>query len=580
MSARQISSAIFFFLLPGMAAGWLLAAGGLRFGHDPAVAGVLFGAFSLAGALAGRWLLRDKRLLGAGLLLLPVIPFFSMRGIFPAISFAFAVLAVRPIRQGNRLLFQTGVLLAVIAGLAAGSRWLTDLLILKSALMLLLPAMAHLLSEGVPHRKSTCTLAVLAGLSLLLLPAKWSTLPLHTLPWGESADLRKTEESTWIRIGDRSYTLPRDLERRMPDLLTAALQPRAERVHALVIGEAPGSAAAHLQQMHWIGKVENRVLLTGLADLFRPGQERSHLIFIQELPGSMPGARDLLFQCILSFFLAPGGVAAAPAEYRITDENFHAIDLPGSGGRMRLWAAKDTPFAATFAQLEERWEERNETLSDIRLTGVMETLYRLRPAEQEFHHPVRSPMDRMLQKVRHYLPPAGLCLTGIVLFLLGICWFSRSPRYGENFAIYVHGTGCMLGLLTLLQAAGKYQLVIPAVPLMALFGLIAIAMPCRGENPGKTRIPAMVCAALAGGMVLYNWPVEVYLQQGVPGSLLAILLVSGMLLAAPALKFGSIHKGGESARYLHFAGLLTGAILSLLAPHWAKGVAALLLLAA
>ena len=52
-----------------------------------------------------------------------------------------------------------------------------------------------------------------------------------------------------IRIGNRIYQFPRDLDRNMPDLLTASLQPETENIRALVLEEAPSNAEMHLREL-------------------------------------------------------------------------------------------------------------------------------------------------------------------------------------------------------------------------------------------------------------------------------------------------------------------------------------------
>ena len=580
MRFRKILHAFAGFLLPGLAAGWLLSSCALQFSDDPVLCGVFFSSFALAGAITGRWLFRNDQSLAIGLLCLMALPVFNFRWLFPGIAFAFAVFAVRPIRTVNRQLFQAGVLAAVITALAAGGQYLGAALPAKICFALLLPAAAMLTNGRKGKRKVTAAFAVLACMSVLCLPWKQPAAAPYILPWGESAAIIKTEKNTTIRIGSRIYHLPEALERNQPDLLTAALQPVAENIQVLVIGEVPGNAASYLEQLPWVAGVESIVCLPNIPDLDKMQKKVYELIFIQELPGSTLAAKNMFFSRIMRSMMAFDTVLAAPAEYTANLPGCRSALLPGSGGRIRLWAEDITPLADTFSKLEARLEKRNPAQTEISFTGLMQTLYELRPAEPGPVQRNATPLEKALAKLRKFLQKSRLILPAAILFLLGICWFSRSPRYGENFAVFVHGTACMFCLMTILQAAGKYQLLLPTIPLMIFFGLMATALPHRSERAGKWRIPAIICAAIAGGILLPDFTGKFLTQAHTPAWAAGTILLPALLLLAPALRFGCIHKGGESARYLHFAGLLAGALLSLAAPEWAALPAALLLFAA
>ncbi|MBO5688280.1 MAG: hypothetical protein J6S73_00020, partial [Lentisphaeria bacterium] len=231
MKIRQILHAAVFFLLPGMTAGWLLAAGALRFFDDPAVTGVIFAGAALAGALTGRYLSARKLLAGAGLLCLLALPVFRMHGLFPAVSFALGVFAIQPVRPVHRRFFQVGVWLTVSLGLLAGGAYLVNMYLAKIALSLLLPAISTL-GAGKTFRRVTGTLFFLAGLILLLLP--WTTPAAITLPRGETAAFWQSGDSAMLRLGNRIYRLPEDMDRQKPDLLIAALQVQTGNPCALV----------------------------------------------------------------------------------------------------------------------------------------------------------------------------------------------------------------------------------------------------------------------------------------------------------------------------------------------------------
>ncbi len=580
MNIRQIFHALACFLLPGLATGWMLAAGALQFSSDLVVSSVIFSAFALAGAVTGRWLFRNDRSLAIGLLCLMALPVFSFRWIFPGTAFAFAVFAVRPIRTVNRQLFQTGALASTAAALAVGGQWLGTMFPVKICLFLLLPAAAALLAADRPGRKITASLAYLAGLALLLLPWQQPTAASYILPRGESASLMKSDKKAVLRIGSRIYQLPRDLDRNLPDMMTAALQPQAANLHVLVLEEAPSNAVLSLRKLPWVDYAENKTLFPNLPGLDELKQDQYDLIFIQELPGSTQEARNMLLRRILQTMLTPGGVLAAPAEYTANTTGFHSAPLPGSGGRIRIWAENSTPLADTFSKLEARMKMRNPGQDENKFTGIMQTLYELRPVEPAPEQRSATPLEKSLYKLRYYLQKTWLLLPASVIFLLGICWFSRSPRYGENFAVFVHGTACMLCLLTVLQEAGKYQLLLPTMPLAAMFGLIAVALPHRSGRARKWMIPAILCAAIAGAAVFADLPSFLPEKYGMPEWLTGAMLLPALFLLSPAVRFGCVHKGAESARYLHFAGLLAGTLLMLSAPRWAALLAALLLFAA
>ena len=470
--------------------------------------------------------------------------------------------------------------MAVIMGAAAGSQWLAAVAAAKIALALLIPAISVLNTAGITHKKITRLLAFLTGLILLCLPWPPAAASFGSpLPWGETAEPKKTADNRAIfRVGNRIYQLPEDLDRNMPDLLTAALQPQMEKLCVLVISELPSQAAVHLQKLHWVEKTERLTLLAGTQELFRD-RKKYDLIFIQELPGRTPAAGNPLFCYILKNMLNPEGVLAAPAEYSCDLPEYHAKLLPGSGGRIRIWSKVGIPLADSFDKLEKALEKRNAGLAESNLSGIMQTLYELRPPELKLRCSPHHTVTRYLKKIGHYLPETFILLPGILILLLGICWLSRSPRYGENLAIFVHGAACMLCLLTLLQAAEKYQFFLSAIPLGAFFGFIALALPHRSPRSRPQCLAAMLCAALAGTVMLAV-PLEKLAGYGVPGILPAAVLLPGIFLLASALRCGSTHNGSESTRYLHFAGLLTGAVLSILTPHWAVLLTALLLFAA
>ena len=579
MNFRQTIRSIFCFFLPGIAAGSLLASETIPGGNALPFNGVIFAAFALAGAVAGRWLFRNENLLGAGLLCLMALPLFGIRAEFPASAFAFGIFAVRPIRPGNRLFFQAGVLTGVVLILALGSGFAGSTTVQHLCYLFLLPAASALLTTKIPFRKTAMFFTLLIGMPLFCFP--WYTpvkQPIH-LPWGESAQFLKGEK-TMIRIGNRIYQFPRDLDRNMPDLLTASLQPETENIRALVLEEAPSNAELHLREFPWIHQVEKRSFFTDLPQLLQEEQEYYDLIFVQELPGSTQPARDMLLTRISCSYLAPDGVIAAPADYSIHAEDMQTVYLPGSGEKIRLWAKSTVPLADTFPKLEERLKSRNVSPAENNFSGMLETLYELRPEELNREIHVHTPLAKGLAKLQQILQNYRLILPAVVILLMSICWFSRSPRYGENFAVFVHGTACMLLLQTLLLEAEKYQLLLPAIPLAALFGLIAIALPHRSEHGRKGMITAVVCSLLAGGFFLTGIPAEILEKSTTPLWLAGAMLLPPLFLLAPAMQSGCIHKGGEAARYLHFAGLLAGALLFFAAPPWAVLLTAVLLLTA
>ena len=57
MNIRKIIHALLCFFLPGITAGWIFSVKIFPYGHDLVVGSVIFSAFALAGAVAGRWLL-------------------------------------------------------------------------------------------------------------------------------------------------------------------------------------------------------------------------------------------------------------------------------------------------------------------------------------------------------------------------------------------------------------------------------------------------------------------------------------------------------------------------------------------
>ena len=582
MNIRKIIHALLCFFLPGITAGWIFSVQIFPYGHDLVVGSVIFSAFALAGAVAGRWLLKSKTMLGFALLSLSALPIFNTQVLFAGTAFAFAVFAVRPVRPVNRLFFQAGVVFAVLMALSEAVHWAWLHTWTCLSLALLLPATASLLSTASTCRKTTYILTCITGLILLALPWKAPAGLQKNMPWGEQVVFncsQRPEQPSRLRIGYRRYQLPRDLERNMPDLVPAALQSSAENLRIFVLGELPSSARRHLQNYpEWIEEIHTGSLITENDCLSRKPQNPYDLIFIHELPGNTE-AGNLCLLRLQRTMLAPGGILTAPANYTLNDPDFHAIPLPGSAGRFRVWAEKTTPLAATFSELETRLAARSGSAAGS-LSGIMQTLYELRPDEPDHHNPDRTPLARCVQYMRKILQKSRLIFPGAVLLLLGICWFSRSPRYGDNFAIFVHGTACMLGLITILQTAGKYQLILPSMPLTVFFGLIATALPHRSERARKWRIPAMICMAMTGWMLFTGVCGEFLTRPHLPEWTAAAVLLPTLFLMAPALRFGCIHKGGESARYLHFAGLLAGSLLALASPEWAALLAAVLLLAA
>ena len=582
MNIRKIIHALLCFFLPGITAGWIFSVKIFPYGHDLVVGSVIFSAFALAGAVAGRWLLKSKTMLGFALLSLLILPIFSTQILFAGTAFAFAVFAVRPVRPVNRLFFQAGVLFAVIIALTESVTLARIHIWTSFSLALLLPATASLLSTASTCRKTTYILTCITGLILLALPWKAPAGLQKNMPWGEQVVLIRSqhpEQSTQLRIGNRQYQLPRDLERDMPDLLTAALQSSAENVRVFVLGEVPDRAKPYLQKYpEWIEEIQTGFLATDQDVLSVTPQNPCDLIFVHELPGNTE-AGNLCLLRLQRTILAPGGILTAPTKYTLNNPDFRSILLPGSAGRFRVWAEKTTPLAAAFSELETRLAARGGSTAGS-LSGIMQTLYELRPAEPDHQITDRTPLARGIQYIQGILQKSRLVLPGAVLLLLGICWFSRSPRYGDNFAIFIHGTACMLGLITILQMAGKYQLLLPTIPLTVFFGLIAMALPHRSEHARKWRIPAMICMAAAGWMLFTGVCGEFLTRPDIPEWTAGVLLLPTLFLMAPALRFGSIHKGGESARYLHFAGLLAGSLLALAAPEWTALLTALLLLAA
>ena len=123
MNIRQTIHARLCFFLPGITAGWIFSVEFFPYGHDPVVGSVIFSAFALAGAIAGRWLLRAETALGFFLFGLLALPIFCPQLLFAGTAFAFAVFAVRPVRPVNRLFFQAGVLFAVLMALSEAVHW-------------------------------------------------------------------------------------------------------------------------------------------------------------------------------------------------------------------------------------------------------------------------------------------------------------------------------------------------------------------------------------------------------------------------------------------------------------------------
>jgi hypothetical protein len=109
-----------------------------------------------------------------------------------------------------------------------------------------------------------------------------------------------------------------------------------------------------------------------------------------------------------------------------------------------------------------------------------------------------------------------------------------------------------------------------------------LLLQLRRDGKHSVTLPrsVLICAAIAGGILLPDFTGEFLTNAHTPAWVAGTILLPALLLLAPALRFGCIHKGGESARYLHFAGLLAGALLALAAPEWAALPAALLLFAA
>ena len=570
------AAAFFGFLLPGFAVGWMLSCGMLRMGGDPAEAGALFAAAALAGAVVGRRTSRFSEWAWFGLLILPNLPVITPKILFPAVSFAFGAFAVRPIRTLHRHLFQTGALLAVAAGFLVGAGPLTHDLPLRFALALLVPAGAMLAADGIKKRKTVFTLYLLTG--CLLLSNNW---PQNDRPycasWGAAVSVFKNPDAqeTRTRTGDRLYLYPGDFQRRSPDVLTAALQPQAEQLRALVVEEGWSAAKEKFAALHWIADVQ-RLHYSPLTSyghddpahfrqmMRQDPDARFELIFVQEFPSASHAAQAMFFRMLLRR-LAPGGVLTAPAEFDAPVRGYHQAFLPGSRESLRIWAAEGVPLADTFPKLEAALKRRSAGHAEILPGGMLETLYGLRLPERDTALPSpNTPFRRVRAKLTDILPgPLALLPAAVIWGLL--FWFKRYPRRGENLAIFAKGTACMLGLLAIMAEAEAFQLLI-AGPVAAFFGLAALGLPHRTEHPARAALAA-VCAAAVTAAILHISPADIPLLEW--AEFFPVAAVPTTLLFGIALWCGPGHKGAESARYLHFAGMFFGAVLYTRLPAWA-----------
>lgn len=584
----KASAAFFGFLLPGIAAGWMLSCGILRMGGAPEEAGALFAAAALAGAVAGRRTFRgSSAAAGVGLLILLTLPGFAPRMLFPAVSFAFGAFAIRPIRTLHRHLFQTGVLLAVAMGYLVGADLLTHDRPLRFALALIVPAAAMLASDGMRRRKTAFTIFLLTGCWLLSLSWKSFDWP-ACASWGVTSSISKNRDATESRnrIGGRLYIYPGDYLRRMPDTLTAALQPQAERLRVLVVEEGDSIAKEKFAALHWADDVR-KLHYSPLASYehndpahFRQTMRqepdaRFDLIFVQEFPSASHAAQARLFRMLLQR-LAPDGVLATPAEYDAPVRGYHQAFLPGSRESLRIWAAEGVPLADTFPKLETALKRRSAGHGEILPGGMLETLYSLRLPERNTTFPQpNTPFRRFRTKLTGILAgPFALLPAAAVCGLL--FWLKRYPRRGENLAIFVKGTACMLALLTIMAEAETFQLLIPG-PVAAFLGLAALGLPHRTEHPTLTAAAAIFAAAIPA--MLLRIPPEL-IGEPAKAEFLPLLTVPTTLFAGAALWCGAGHKGAESARYLYFAGMFFGTVLFTVLPGWAALPTAFLFFAA
>ncbi len=573
---RQLSMLLIGFLLPGAAAGWFFAGSAVRLAGDPVISGAIFSAGALMGALAGRWLLRRNAWLGTGLL------FFQLQSMIPpallllTAAAGFGIFAVRPMKRLSRKFFQFGVFAGAAAGFFSGGNILLHPTAMQAAAAAFIPAAAMLTGSILPEKPWRVKLLMFfAGLVLaFVMPWKPANLPQVNAQGDRFEYFRTRNGETRVRTAGHLYTLPRDLTRQEADLLTSALQPVKNRIRVLVIEEIPSSAAGQFKSFHWVQSADRICFASRQPDfrklkrnLRKDPAKRYDLIFVQELPGKSSAGKTRFLQSAVRDLLAPDGVLVHPAGLRCEPENFQTAELPGSGGAMQLCAALNTELAVTFAELEIRLKNRSDTHHELLPEGLMTSLYDLRQAEPERSWDRSQPGKNFFNMVRQTAAGGGkafalLFAAGILLTLF---WFSRYPGYAENFAIAARGAGMMLGLTAILIAAEEFQLLLQ-LPTAAFFGTIALAVPHRNERIRKELLLAVLSAAAAG----------ILLTCGPCKNISTV--IPALLLLAPAFWTGSGNNGADSARYLHFLGLLAGIVLFALLPPETALPAALLLL--
>jgi len=492
--------------------------------------------------------------------------------------------ASRPVRTLHRHLFQTGALLAVAAGFSLGAGPLTHIATLRAALALFIPAAAMLASDGMTNRKIAFPLFLLTGCGLFLLGRPSTADRPFFASRGAAADISRDPNSgrSRIRIGGREYVFPEDFQRRAPDALTSALQPRAERLRALVVEEAPSAAAQKIAALPWTESVRKLSYFPpasrgphGPARFRRAMRQdpdaRFDLVFVQEFPAASRSAQTMLFRTLLRR-LAPGGVLVAPSECGAPVRGFRQTLLPGSQGTLRMWAADNVPTADTFPKLEAALKRRSVGRAELLPGGMLETLYDLRPPERAVAALPETPFRRIRTELAGVLPGASALLPAAAVLLLGF-WLKRYPRRGENLAIFAKGAACMLGLLAIMEKAETFQLLISG-PAAAFFGLVALGLPHRTEHPARAAAAAVIAAAIPAAVLSFS-------PENIPDPARAgffpAAAVPTALCFGISLWCGTGHKGAESARCLHFAGMLFGAGLHMVLPAWAELATALAL---
>ena len=207
-----------------------------------------------------------------------------------------------------------------------------------------------------------------------------------------------------------------------------------------------------------------------------------------------------------------------------------------------MWAEDGTALADTFPKLERRLKERSAGHTELLPGGMLETLYGLRSAEPDVRRSssntrpggrlqalLRTGAGRPLSGVFAALTAGGLVLAGF--------WLGRYPRYGDHFAIFARGAACMLFFLPVLQEADKFRL-LADMPVPALFGLLALALPHRTAHTGSSALAAMVPAAISACVVRLD-PQQLYFAGADLPQFLPVTALMALLLAAPVFRIGT-----------------------------------------